>query len=111
MKQYHDLLKSILANGNEHQDRTGVGTISHFGYQTRFDLREGFPIVTTKKIPFRWIAEELFWFLSGDTNETNLRGRGVDIWAEWADEEHTQRFERAPGDRGHNFYEIEFSYQ
>lgn len=100
MKQYHDLLKSILANGNEHQDRTGVGTISHFGYQTRFDLREGFPIVTTKKIPFRWIAEELFWFLSGDTNETNLRARGVDIWAEWADEEHTGRFERDPGDLG-----------
>jgi thymidylate synthase len=100
MKQYHDLLKSILANGNEHQDRTGVGTISHFGYQTRFDLREGFPIVTTKKIPFRWIAEELFWFLSGDTNEANLRAKGVDIWAEWADEEHTRRFERAPGDLG-----------
>ncbi|HEY5885333.1 MAG TPA: thymidylate synthase [Pyrinomonadaceae bacterium] len=100
MKQYHDLLRSILENGTEHQDRTGVGTISHFGYQTRFDLREGFPIVTTKKIPFRWIAEELFWFLSGDTNEANLRARGVDIWAEWADEEHTSRFERNPGDLG-----------
>jgi len=100
MKQYHDLLKSILANGNEHRDRTGVGTISHFGYQTRFDLRDGFPIVTTKKIPFRWIAEELFWFLSGDTNEANLRARGVDIWAEWADEEHTRRFSRAAGDLG-----------
>jgi thymidylate synthase len=100
MKQYHDLLKSILRNGTEHHDRTGVGTISHFGYQTRFDLREGFPIVTTKKIPFRWIAEELFWFLSGDTNEANLRAKGVDIWAEWADEEHTQRFAREPGDLG-----------
>jgi thymidylate synthase len=100
MKQYHDLLKSILANGRAHQDRTGVGTISHFGYQTRFDLREGFPIVTTKKIPFRWVAEELFWFLSGDTNEQNLRARGVDIWAEWADEAHTRRFDRAPGDLG-----------
>jgi thymidylate synthase len=100
MKQYHDLLKSILANGNEHQDRTGVGTISHFGHQTRFDLRDGFPIVTTKKIPFRWIAEELFWFLSGDTNEANLRAKGVDIWAEWADEEHTGRFSRAAGDLG-----------
>jgi len=100
MKQYHDLLKSILANGKEHHDRTGVGTISHFGYQTRFDLREGFPIVTTKKIAFRWIAEELFWFLSGDTNEANLRAKGVDIWAEWADEEHTGRFERAAGDLG-----------
>ncbi len=100
MKQYHDLLKSILANGSEHHDRTGVGTISHFGFQTRFDLREGFPIVTTKKVPFRWIGEELFWFLSGDTNEANLRAKGVDIWAEWADEEHTQRFEREVGDLG-----------
>ena len=100
MKQYHDLLKSILENGKEHKDRTGVGTLSHFGYQTRFDLREGFPIVTTKKIPFRWIAEELFWFLSGDTNELNLRAKGVDIWAEWADEEHTRRFERDAGDLG-----------
>ncbi len=77
-----------------------MGTISHFGYQTRFDLREGFPIVTTKKIPFRWVAEELFWFLSGDTSEANLRARGVDIWAEWADEEHTGRFGREPGDLG-----------
>ncbi len=100
MKQYHDLLKSILAQGHEHHDRTGVGTISHFGYQTRFDLRDGFPIVTTKKIPFRWIAEELFWFLSGDTNEASLRAKGVDIWAEWADEEHTRRFEREAGDLG-----------
>ena len=100
MKQYHDLLRSILKNGKEHQDRTGVGTISHFGYQTRFDLREGFPIVTTKRIPFRWVAEELFWFLSGDTNEANLRSRGVDIWAEWADEEHTRRFGREAGDLG-----------
>jgi thymidylate synthase len=100
MKQYHDLLKSILSHGTEHNDRTGVGTISHFGFQTRFDLREGFPIVTTKKIPFRWVAEELFWFLSGDTNEANLRARGVDIWAEWADEEHTARFGRDSGDLG-----------
>ncbi len=100
MKQYHDLLRSILDNGHEHEDRTGVGTISHFGYQTRFDLRHGFPIVTTKKIPFRWVAEELFWFLSGDTNEANLRAKGVDIWAEWADEEHTSRFSRPAGDLG-----------
>src|SRR6266536_1207454 len=100
MKQYHDLLRSILVNGKEHHDRTGVGTISHFGYQTRFDLREGFPIVTTKKVPFRWVAEELFWFLSGGTNEAILRAKGVDIWAEWADEEHTKRFGREPGDLG-----------
>lgn len=100
MKQYHDILRSILEHGTEHQDRTGVGTISHFGFQTRFDLRDGFPIVTTKKVPFRWVAEELFWFLSGDTNETNLRATGVDIWKEWADEEHTRRFGREPGDLG-----------
>lgn len=100
MKQYHDLLRSILEKGHEHHDRTGVGTISHFGYQTRFDLRDGFPIVTTKKIPFRWVAEELFWFLSGDTNEANLRAKGVDIWAEWADQEHTSRFSRNAGDLG-----------
>ncbi len=100
MKQYHDILRSILAHGKEHHDRTGVGTISHFGYQTRFDLREGFPIVTTKRIPFRWIAEELFWFLSGDTNEAHLRAKGVDIWKEWADEEHTRRFGREAGDLG-----------
>src|SRR5205823_506583 len=100
MKQYHDILKSVLDHGTEHEDRTGVGTISHFGYQTRFDLRGGFPIVTTKRVPFRWIAEELFWFLSGDTNEANLRARGVDIWKEWADEEHTSRFGRDEGDLG-----------
>ena len=100
MKQYHDLLRSILEHGKEHHDRTGVGTISCFGYHTLFDLRQGFPIVTTKKIPFRWVAEELFWFLSGDTNEANLRAKGVDIWAEWADEEHTRRFGREPGDLG-----------
>lgn len=101
MKQYHDLLKSILEKGTRHEDRTGVGTISHFGYQTRFDLRrEGFPIVTTKRVPFRWVAEELFWFLSGDTNEGNLRDRGVDIWKEWADEVHTSRFGRNKGDLG-----------
>jgi thymidylate synthase len=100
MRQYHDILKSILTNGTEHQDRTGVGTISHFGFQTRFDLRDGFPIVTTKKVPFRWVAEELFWFLSGDTNEANLRAKGVDIWKEWADEDHTRRFGREAGDLG-----------
>ena len=100
MKQYQELLSHILDNGTQHEDRTGVGTISAFGYQTRFDLREGFPIVTTKRVPFRWVAEELFWFLSGDTNEANLREKGVDIWKEWADEEHTSRFGREPGDLG-----------
>jgi thymidylate synthase len=100
MKQYHDLLKSILENGTDMADRTSVGTRAHFGYQTRFDLRAGFPIVTTKKIPFRWVAEELFWFLSGSTDERALRARGVDIWQEWADEAHARRFGRAAGDLG-----------
>lgn len=100
MKQYQELLRHILDNGTRHEDRTGVGTLSVFGYQTRYDLRHGFPIVTTKRVPFRWIAEELFWFLSGDTNEKNLQARGVDIWAEWADEEHTSRFGREAGDLG-----------
>ncbi|MFN2576356.1 MAG: thymidylate synthase [Pyrinomonadaceae bacterium] len=100
MKQYHDILRSILDHGTAHRDRTGVGTISHFGYQTRFNLSEGFPIVTTKRVPFRWVAEELFWFLAGETNEARLREKGVDIWKDWADEEHTGRFGRPSGDLG-----------
>lgn len=100
MKQYHDILRHILENGVKHNDRTGVGTISTFGYQTRFDLSHGFPIVTTKRVPFRWVAEELFWFLSGSTNEAELRARGVDIWQEWATEEQTARFGRSEGDLG-----------
>ena len=74
MKQYHDLLRHILEHGVRHEDRTGVGTISSFGYQTRFDLRKGFPIVTTKRVPFRWVAEELFWFLSGSMGTPVLSG-------------------------------------
>jgi thymidylate synthase len=100
MKQYHDLLRHILAKGKEHKDRTGVGTISAFGYQMRFDLSQGFPIVTTKRVPFRWVAEELFWFLSGSTQEADLRSRGVDIWQEWATAEQTARFGRTEGDLG-----------
>lgn len=100
MRQYHDLLKHILDNGSRHDDRTGVGTISVFGYQTRYDLSEGFPIVTTKRVPFRWVAEELFWFLSGSTDEADLRARGVDIWQEWATAEQTAKFGRPEGDLG-----------
>lgn len=100
MRQYHNLLRHILDTGTRHDDRTGVGTISAFGYQTRYDLREGFPIVTTKKVPFRWVAEELFWFLSGSTDERELNARGVDIWEEWATEEQTARFGREAGDLG-----------
>jgi len=100
MRQYHDLLKHILDHGTRHEDRTGTGTISTFGYQTRFNLREGFPIVTTKRVPFRWVAEELFWFLSGSTDEKDLNARGVDIWQEWATAEQTARFGREEGDLG-----------
>ncbi|HEX9961297.1 MAG TPA: thymidylate synthase [Pyrinomonadaceae bacterium] len=100
MKQYQELLRHILDKGARHRDRTGVGTISVFGYQTRFDLRACFPIVTTKRVPFRWIFEELAWFLSGDTSEKNLRARGVDIWQEWATPEQTARFNREEGDLG-----------
>lgn len=100
MKQYQELLKYVLTNGEQHDDRTGVGTISVFGYQIRFDLREGFPLCTTKKLPFRWIAEELFWFLSGSTNEKDLRDAGVDIWKEWATSEQCAKFDRSEGDLG-----------
>lgn len=100
MRQYRDLLRHILNAGVRHDDRTGTGTISAFGYQSRYDLREGFPIVTTKKVPFRWVAEELFWFLSGSTDERDLNARGVDIWAEWATTEQTARFARDAGDLG-----------
>lgn len=100
MQNYLDLLSRILANGEEHDDRTGVGTLSLFGEQIRFDLRQGFPLMTTKKLPLRWIAEELFWFLRGSTDERELRAAGVDIWKEWATEEQCARFGRSIGDLG-----------
>lgn len=100
MKQYLDLMRHVLENGECKGDRTGTGTRSIFGYQMRFNLQDGFPLMTTKKLPFRWVAEELLWFLSGDTNEQNLRDRGVDIWKEWADSEHTSKFNRQEGDLG-----------
>lgn len=100
MRAYLDLLDHVLTHGEDRTDRTGVGTRSVFGYQYRVDLTEGFPLLTTKRVHWRSVAQELLWFLAGRTDNQWLRDRGVTIWDEWATPDQTARFGRPPGDLG-----------
>lgn len=100
MRQYHDLLRLVLERGKERTDRTGTGTLGIFGHQMRFDLREGFPLLTTKKLHLKSIIHELLWFLRGETHVKPLQDAGVRIWNEWATAEQTARFGRQEGDLG-----------
>ncbi|MGP5793749.1 thymidylate synthase [Psychrobacter celer] len=97
---YLDLLRHVMNEGTEKGDRTGTGTLSHFGAQMRFDLSDGFPLLTTKKVHFKSIVYELLWFLSGSTHVDYLQENGVRIWNEWATAEQTARFNRPAGDLG-----------
>lgn len=100
MKSYQDMLRYIIENGDSHKDRTGVGTTSVFGYQTRHDLRTGFPLLTTKKMFTRGIIQELVWFLNGRTDNQWLNEKGVKIWDEWSTKEQCAKFAREEGDLG-----------
>lgn len=100
MEIYQKLLTDLLLHGEEREDRTGIGTLSLFGYQMRFDLTEGFPLITTKKIHFRSIVVELLWFLKGETDVHFLQQNGVTIWDEWATEEECKKYGRNKGDLG-----------
>lgn len=112
MQQYHDLMRHVLDHGTRVADRTGVGTLSVFGYQMRLDLDDGFPLLTTKKLHLKSIIHELLWFLSGDTNIAYLRANGVRIWDEWADENgelgpvYGRQWRSWPGPRGTSIDQI-----
>lgn len=100
MNQWHGLLRLVKETGEPHKDRTGIGTMSVFGASASFDMREGFPLITTKAVPFRWIAYELMWMLAGSTEERELAANGVNTWAAWATKEKCEEKGRREGDLG-----------
>ena len=100
MEAYLDLLNTVLTHGRPREDRTGTGTLGLFGHQMRFDLQEGFPLLTTKKLHLRSIIHELMWFLRGETHVAPLQEAGVRIWNDWSTAEQTARFGRSEGDLG-----------